>query len=66
MRRGIRTETDYKHSIQQVSHCYGEKTRVVGLTLAASYGEFIIGNNIETYYMAAYTEFPKTVDCGIL
>jgi len=32
--------------------------------MAASYGGFI--NSIETYYMVAYTEFPKTVDCGIL
>ena len=40
--------------------------REVGLTSADSYGEFINRNNIETYYMAAYTEFPTTTVCEIL
>jgi len=38
----------------------------VGLTFAASYEEFINRNNIETYYMKAYIEFPTTTLCEIL
>ena len=37
--------------------------RVVGLTFAAYYGEFINRNNIETCYVAGYTEFPTTTFC---
>ena len=40
--------------------------REVGLTFAASCGEFTDRNNIETYYMAAYAEFPPTTACEIL
>ena len=39
---------------------------VVILTFAASYGEFIKSNNIETYYMAASTEFSTTTAGKIL
>jgi len=40
--------------------------KIVRLTFAASYGEFINRNFIESYYMAAYKEFSMTAAYEIL